>query len=65
MCAYLHLRPLERIMSVFPVPPGYSLFVDRTIQILTIEVGPVAIIVPPGASVHFLAQCPVAAESLS
>ena len=47
-------------MSVFPVIPGYSLLVDRTIQIPTIEVGPVAIRVPPGAGVDFCTMSCVA-----
>ena len=55
---YLHLRLLEGIVVVFPVIPGHSFGIDLTIEIQTIQIGPVTIVVPPGA---FITQGTVAA----
>ena len=46
---YLHLRLLEGILAVFPVIPGHSFRIDRTIEVLTIQIGVVTTVVPPGA----------------
>lgn len=46
---YLHLGSFNRIVSVFPVVPRHSSIIDLTMKIQTIQIGPVAIVVPPGA----------------
>ena len=48
----LHLGPLDRIVAVFPVVPGHSIDIDLTIEVQTIQVGPVTIFVPPGAFIY-------------
>ena len=45
---YLHLRSLHRV-ATFPTVPRHSLTIDLAVKIQTIQVGVVAIIVPPGA----------------
>ena len=44
-----HLRPLDRLIVVFPVFPLHSLTVLFTIEVQTIEVWVMAIFVPPGS----------------
>ena len=53
---YLHLRSLHRVVVVFPMVPHHSLIIDLAVKIQTIQVGVVAIIVPPGA---FIFHCTV------
>ena len=45
---YLHLRSLHRV-AIFPTVPRHSLTIDLAVKIQTIQVGVIAIIVPPGA----------------
>ena len=54
---YLHLGLLEGIVAVFPVIPGHSFRIDHTIEVQTIQIGPVTTVVPPGA---FITQGTVA-----
>ena len=46
---YLHLGPLDRVPVVFPVVPAHSFLTDHAGEVQTIQVGPVAIVVPLGA----------------
>ena len=46
---YLHLRSLHRVVVFFPMVPHHSFIIDLAVKIQTIQVGVVAIIVPPGA----------------
>ena len=46
---YLHLRPLDWVMSVFPKAPVHSFRVVFTIEVQTIQIGVVTTVVPPGA----------------
>ena len=54
---YLHLRPLHRIVVLFPVVPHHTFPAWPTKEVQTIQVGPEAIAVPPGA---MITQCTVA-----
>ena len=47
--SYLHLRPLDRFFSLFPVVPCHSFLTDQAGAVQTIQVGPVAMVVPPSA----------------
>ena len=47
--SYLHFGPLDRIVAVFPVVPGHSSSIELPIEVQTIQIGVVAIVVPPGA----------------
>ena len=47
--SYLHLGPLDRRVAVFPVVLGHSSTIDLTIEVQTIQTGPVTTVVPPGA----------------
>ena len=46
---YLHLRSLHRVVVVFPLVPHHSLNIVLSVKIQTIQVGVVAIGVPPAA----------------
>ena len=46
---YLHLRSLHRVVVVFPLVPHHSLNIVLSVKIQTIQVGAVAILIPPGA----------------
>ena len=46
---YLHLRSLHRVAVTFPMVPCHSLTTDLSVKVQTIQVGVVAIVVPPGA----------------
>ena len=46
---YLHLRSLHWVVVIFPLVPHHSLSIDLAVKIQTIQVGVVAIVVPPGA----------------
>ena len=46
---YLHLRSLHRVVVVFPMVPHHSLSINLAVKIQTIQVGRVAIVVPPCA----------------
>ena len=43
---YLHLRLLEAIVVVFPVIPVHSFRIDLTIEVQTIQIGPVTTVIP-------------------
>ena len=45
----LHLGPLDRRVAVFPLVTGHSFNIVLTIEVETIQVGPVTMFVPPGA----------------
>ena len=47
--AYLHLGLHDRVVVILPVKPGHSLWVDAAVKILAIQIGAMAILVPPGA----------------
>jgi len=49
--AYLHLRPLHRVVVIFPLLPHHSLNTDLAGLVQTIQVGIVAPVVPPAASI--------------
>ena len=51
--AYLHLGPLDRVLTIFPLIPVHSLIADLAIKIPTIQVGVKAGCIPPGASVSY------------
>ena len=40
-------------MTIFPAMPGHSLCADRSIKIPTIQVGVVAIVVPPSPVMQY------------
>ena len=51
--AYLHLGPLDRELTIFPLIPVHSLIADLAIKIPTIQVGVKAGCIPPGASMSY------------
>ena len=46
---YLHLRSLHRVAVTFPKEPRHSLTTDLSVKVQTIQVGVVAIVIPPCA----------------
>ena len=52
--AYHHLGVFDRDSTILPVIPDHSLPAVLAIKIPTIQVGDVAAIVPPGASIYYL-----------
>ena len=58
---YLHLRPLDWVMSVFPKAPVHSFRVVFTIEVQTIQIGVVTTVVPPAA---FITQSTVSTAVL-
>ena len=49
---YLHLALLDRVVSFFPMLPVHSFRVVLTIEVQTIQIGPVTTVVPPGACIN-------------
>ena len=55
--AYLHLGPLDREIMIFPLIPAHSLIALLAIKIPTIQVGLIAVFIPPGASISYRTVC--------